>query len=69
MNEWKKYIGTCKDQFYDLKLKNGRVINHCWPWLGNFNPVDGSDLVNIAGEHIDAIRLSHQQLDWTNPPF
>lgn len=69
MNDWTKYNGTCDDQFYDLKLKNGRVVTHCWPWLGNFNPVDGSGIANIMGNCIDSIRLSNQQWDWTNQPI
>lgn len=64
MNEWEKYTGKYQNQFYDLKLKNGRIIIHCWPLEGNFNPVDGVSKTSIEGNYVDFIRVCHQQLDW-----
>ncbi|MDJ1469522.1 hypothetical protein QNI19_11040 [Cytophagaceae bacterium DM2B3-1] len=64
MDEWKKYTGKCGNQFYDLKLKSGRVIIHCWPWKGNFNLVDGVSNTCIEGDYVDFIRVCHQQWDW-----
>ncbi len=62
MQEWQKYTGEYSQQFYDLKLKSGTIIYHCWPFGGNFTPVDGTGDVYIDGGRVDFFRVC--QFQW-----
>ena len=61
MNNWMKFTGAYEKQFYDLTLKSGTIIYHCWPYKGNFNPVNGTGASYIEGARIEKVRISEIQ--------
>jgi len=63
VDAWEKYTGVYEPVFYDLKLKNGRLVSHCWPQEGNYHPVDSSGEAYIEGYRIDSIRKCERQWD------
>ena len=55
-DEWQPYIGDYDKYEYDVKLKDGRVIENCYPNAGKFNSIspehdrqsfDENDVVEI----------------------
>lgn len=42
-DEWAPYTGKYLKSFYDIKLKDGRIIRDCWPNNGKFRRTDGFD--------------------------
>ncbi|QHT71322.1 hypothetical protein GXP67_34040 [Rhodocytophaga rosea] len=68
MNNWIKYTGEHDKQYYDLKLKTGRLVAHCWPYKGIFNPVNRSNEWPIEGWRIDEIRVCEMQKNFPTTP-
>jgi hypothetical protein len=68
MNTWMKFNGEYDKQYYDLKLKTGRLVTHCWPYKGTFNPVNRTNEWPIEGWRIDEIRISEMQKNFPTTP-
>jgi hypothetical protein len=43
--EWKKYEGDYEKEGYDIMLKDGTIIENCWPNARTFHALDGSGRV------------------------
>ncbi len=56
--EWEKFNGEYEKVFYDIELKDGEVIIHCYPNAGNFHTPDGR---NIDGIEVLKIRESPEE--------
>ena len=61
MNNWMQFSGEYEKKFYDLTLKSGTIVYHCWPYKGNFNPVNRTGACYIEGSRIEKIRISETQ--------
>ena len=44
-------------KFYDVKLSDGTIIEHCWPNAGRFTPMDQTNR-SIGPEHNVCVRWS-----------
>lgn len=51
---WIPYVEYEKEEC-DVKLKDGTVVNHCWPNAGKFNPLC-SDIEAVLEEDVAEIR-------------
>lgn len=61
-DEWQPYIGDYDE--YDIKLKDGTVVENCYPNGGKFNPIsDLHDNQSFDGSQVAEIRFSE------NPRF
>lgn len=51
--QWFDYTGDYEKVFYDIKLKDGTIIEGCWPNAGNFHDKVGN---NYFGETVTQLR-------------
>lgn len=53
MSKWLPYKNRYEKRYYDIKLKDGRVFNDCWPNAGCFHAlkagrcIEGSEVAEI----------------------
>jgi hypothetical protein len=50
---WFPYPGHYEKVFYDIRLKDGRVMCNCWPNAGQFHSVSGD------GAYVDEKYVTH----------
>ncbi len=51
---WIEYTGEYEKQFYNIKLKDGKIINNCWPNAGTFH-TDGEVIDGHLVSSIEAV--------------
>lgn len=61
MENWQKYTGDYQPLFYDLKLKSGTVVMHCWPFAHHFTPVNSSGDNYIEDWRVAEVRVCEKQ--------
>lgn len=59
MNEWIPFTGEYEKQFYDIRLKDGRELVHCWPNAGDFHAFNG---VYVKGGYVTHFKVCDQQM-------
>lgn len=42
---WARYEGNYDKQFYAIRLRAGRVVDHCWPNAGSFHCLNGGEYI------------------------
>jgi len=62
-NPWIPYDGEREKEFYDIKLKNGEVIECCWPNSYYWNTVLISPSKVYKDEEVEAIRTCQHPLE------
>jgi hypothetical protein len=59
MNEWLPYPGEYEKEWYDIKLKDGRIWYNVWPNAGKFHNIHG-DGAYVKEEYVTHFRI-HQE--------
>ncbi|GJN60454.1 hypothetical protein [Elizabethkingia anophelis] len=65
--EWQPYLGYDKQE-YDIKLKDGRIFENCYPNGGYFNPLDHekiheSEVAEIRYSVNEKMYINHNEVD------
>lgn len=60
-DEWQPYIGDYDKYEYDLRLKDGTIVENCYPNAGSFSSIsDKHDQQEFNGEDVAEIRFSEK---------
>jgi len=52
MNRWIPYNGDYEKQFYNIRLKDGRVLKCCWPNAGMWFVLNGAMIKSDQVTHV-----------------
>lgn len=58
---WLPYNGNYVKKVYDIKLKDGSVIEGCWPNAGSFMKLNSSK--QYAGDKVEFVRASKKNYE------
>lgn len=50
-NQWLPFTGQYEKQFYDIKLHDGHVLEHCWPNADTFHTDMGVFAASLVKEY------------------
>lgn len=60
-DEWQPYIGDYDKFEYDVKMKDGTIVENCYPNAGKFNSISEShDQMSFDGADVVEIRFSEK---------
>jgi hypothetical protein len=60
-DEWQPYIGDYDKYEYDIRLKDGTIVENCYPNAGKFNSIsDEHNQMQFAEDDVSFIRFSEQ---------
>ncbi len=63
-DEWQPYKGDYDKFEYDVKLKNGKILENCYPNADKFNVL--STNINVDGSDVKEIRFSNNPKSYLN---
>jgi hypothetical protein len=67
-DEWQPYIGDYDKYEYDIKLKDGTIVENCYPNAGAFHSIsDNHNGQSFAKSLVSEIRFSQKQRYMINP--
>lgn len=56
---WKLFDANYEKEFYDVRLKDGTIVTHCWPNAGRMNDIHDTGRSWGYGEVEISLSLTH----------